>query len=144
MDERRPSQPTPTPEQTQPLQGRAVGRESLQEPTTFDGHEPDAWKHDSTIFRNRTLVGLKALREKLERVGAVADFVATRNQAEEDRQNTESGKFDRPFSNEDEIRLVYYNQGLRAAYNIIVQHMQGKPRKEAPQGGLSQGDDLKK
>jgi hypothetical protein len=53
------SQPNKQPEQTQPLQGRAVGRESLQGPTTedgsahgrseitsaqehSDGHEPDA------------------------------------------------------------------------------------------------------
>jgi helix-turn-helix resolvase-like protein len=36
MDERRPYQPTPKPEQTQPLQGRATGRESLQGPTTVD------------------------------------------------------------------------------------------------------------
>jgi hypothetical protein len=52
-------QPNKRPEQTQPLQGRAVGRESLQGPTTvdgsahgrseitsvqehLDGHEPDA------------------------------------------------------------------------------------------------------
>jgi len=58
MSERQPNR-LPIPEQTQPLQGRAVGRESLQGPTTvdgsahgrseitsvqehFDGHESDA------------------------------------------------------------------------------------------------------
>jgi hypothetical protein len=34
------------PEQTQPLQGRAEGRQSLQGPTTVDGHEPDTRQPD--------------------------------------------------------------------------------------------------
>jgi hypothetical protein len=39
MVERQPNQPVPSPEPTQPLQGRATGRESLQGPTTVDGSE---------------------------------------------------------------------------------------------------------
>jgi hypothetical protein len=39
MVERQPNQPLPPPEKTQPQQGRAEGRKSLQGPTTVEGSE---------------------------------------------------------------------------------------------------------
>jgi hypothetical protein len=80
--EAKPQQPR-QPEQTQPLQGRAVGRESLQGPTTVDRSEQpktDAerlygaklkeihavYEKDPTIFATRTMEMLDwLLKEKI-------------------------------------------------------------------------------
>src|SRR5262245_43052681 len=54
------------PENPQPLQGRAEGRESLQGPTTVDGHEPDAPAYggrESTIVQPHEQIGAPGDRE---------------------------------------------------------------------------------
>ena len=124
--ERTPQQPK-HPEHTQPLQGRAEGRESLQGPTTFDGHEPDVWERSSAIFKSRTIEGMRALREKVDRVQHFRDVVTN-----------ESARVDRCFSSEDEIKLGAYFEGLADAFNLIAQHIRGKTGKENPQGEVSQ------
>lgn len=60
--------PIPEPEQTQTQlqQGRVEGKQSPQGPTTPDGREPSAYNLDPTIFKNRTLEGMKALYNMIE------------------------------------------------------------------------------
>jgi hypothetical protein len=142
----RTSQQPSQPENPQPQQGRAEGKQSLQGPTTFDGHEPEAYKRDLDIFKSRTVIGLNALREKVDRIGIVtdADAIAARIRGYENWRDTESDKGGRPFPWVDEGRVACYNRGLLDAFNLIVQHIHGKSRNEEPQGGLSQGGDLKK
>jgi hypothetical protein len=54
------------PEQTQPQQGRAAGRESLQGPTTLDGYEPDAWQPDPTQQSGEGNPSVASVEQKAE------------------------------------------------------------------------------
>jgi hypothetical protein len=56
----------PPAEQTQPQQARAEGEQSLQGQTTFDDREPEAYKLDPTIFKSRTIEGMKALYNMIQ------------------------------------------------------------------------------
>jgi hypothetical protein len=120
--EGRRGEPTPhqprQPENLQPLQGRAAGRDSLQGPTTVDGHEPDAYKHDPAIFQSRTLEGIKALREVIERrVGIHTDRNVDKNLEDEADQLAEIGNT--------EAGTDYYRKGLLDAFNLIVDYIRG-------------------
>ena len=132
------------PEQTQPQQGRAEGKQSLQGPTTFDGHEPDAWHRHPAIFTSRTIEGMKALREEIERAQAHADRIGEINWEEAAKQLAATGKVDLlPFLRDTEIRTASYEEGLRDAFNLIVAHIQGKRERKEPESGLSQRNDVK-
>jgi hypothetical protein len=63
--ERTPQQPR-QPDQTQPLQGRATGRESLQGPTTVDGFEPPQFQQESQERQKRTYIIYNPKKETLE------------------------------------------------------------------------------
>ena len=139
------SQQPRQPDQKQPLQGRAAGRESIQGPTTFDGHEPDAYKHDPAIFQSRTLEAMKALRNNIERAQAHAGWIVEINREERAKQLAETGKVDLPFFlTDNEIRTASYEKGLRDAFNLIIHHIQGNREDDKSQGGLPQDSDIKK
>jgi len=132
--ERRPNgEPTNQPQQQHRLQQeKAEDYRGLQgRPKTFDDHEPDAYQRDPVIFQNRTLEGMKALREKIEHAQAQANFVAGINRQEEAKQIAQTGQVDLPFFlTDNEIRTANYERGLRDAFNLIVAHLQGEREQE--------------
>jgi len=115
------------PEHTQPLQGRAEGKQSLQGPTTFDGHEPDAWQSSPDLFKSRTIEWMKALCKEVEGALESSDRVA-RIIREERAKN--SGL--ESFLTEHEEGTEFYYRGLRDAFNLIEAHLQGKRKPEVP------------
>ena len=78
--------PPPQGEQSQPQQERGEGNKEQQGPETFDGHEPDAWLRDSAIFKSRTLEGMKAVREEIERVRESVKLIDQIYQDQADKQ----------------------------------------------------------